>query len=75
MAFVGVNTFDLNIENSIGVDEDIVMNFDVISERDFADMFNFSERIEELFVIDRFIEEVELFRMTMPNSRAKSFIN
>lgn len=75
MAFVGVNTFDLNIENSIGVDEDIVMNFDVISESDFADMFNFSERIEELFVIDRFIEEVELFRMTMPNSRAKSFIN
>ena len=75
LAFIGMDTFNLDIEEGVRVGRDILLSFNEIGEGDFTDNFNILEILEEGFIGGDFVKEFELFRVTVPDARADCLVD
>ena len=75
LAFVRVNTLNLNVENRIWVKVNGVMKKDIIGKIMFAKKFNVGKRAKKFRVVDVFVKKVKLFRVTMPNARTNGSVD
>lgn len=53
LAFILVDTLDLNIEERSGVDRDTIVLFDVLRKPDLVRVFDFAELLSELLIVDK----------------------
>ena len=70
-----MDSLNLNVENRIRVNLNVIVFLDVFGKSHFANMFNLAEFFQNFGIVNRLVEKVKLFRMTVPNSAADCLVD